>query len=113
MSLKAIKSLDLMDNSRHKNEGEINLTTQERLEAVKKTFGEKFIHSDIKWLIERAEKAEQYAIADDYDLDMIIDLQNKVERLEKALDRIGFYCAGTDFNNISDFVLRVKNGEDI
>lgn len=36
------------------------MTEQERLEAVKKTFGDKFIHSDIKWLIEQAEKVGKY-----------------------------------------------------
>lgn len=40
------------------------------------------------------------------------ELLEKAERLERALDRIGFYCAGTEFNNLSDFVLRVKRGED-
>ncbi|MDF2649826.1 MAG: hypothetical protein K0Q73_5631 [Paenibacillus sp.] len=35
------------------------------------------------------------------------------ERLRRALGRIGFYCAGTEFNNFSEFVLRVKSGEQI
>lgn len=35
------------------------------------------------------------------------------ERLLKALDRIGFYCAGTELQNVSEFVLRVKNGEQV
>jgi hypothetical protein len=35
----------------------------------------------------------------------------EVERLNQALDRIGFYCAGTEVNYVSDFVLRVKRGE--
>lgn len=41
------------------------------------------------------------------------ELLEKVERLEKALDKIGFYCAGTDFEHISDFVLKVKRGEQV
>lgn len=32
----------------------------ERLDQVKKTFGEKFIHSDIKWLIKQAEQKERF-----------------------------------------------------
>lgn len=40
------------------------------------------------------------------------ELLEKNERLEKALARIGFYLAGTEFNNVSDFILRVRRGEE-
>lgn len=38
--------------------------------------------------------------------------QMKIERLERALDRIGLFCAGTEMSHVSEFVLRVKKGED-
>jgi hypothetical protein len=40
-------------------------------------------------------------------------LLSEHERLYKVLDKIGFYCAGTELHNVSDFVLRVKNGEQV
>lgn len=35
------------------------------------------------------------------------------ERLRRALGRIGLYCAGTEMNAVSNFVLKVKNGEQV
>ncbi|MCR8629672.1 hypothetical protein [Paenibacillus radicis (ex Xue et al. 2023)] len=35
-------------------------------------------------------------------------LREENERLHKAIDRVGFYCAGTEFNHVSKFVLRIK-----
>ena len=46
------------------------------------------------------------------DIDWLIGQAGKVDRLGRALDRIGFYCAGTELTQVSDFVLKVKRGED-
>lgn len=43
----------------------------------------------------------------------IEELTERIKYLEKALYRIGFYCLGTDFSHVSDFVLRVKSGQEI
>ncbi|MGQ5392907.1 hypothetical protein ACT8ZS_19005 [Paenibacillus sp. M.A.Huq-84] len=40
-------------------------------------------------------------------------LREENERLHKAIDRVGFYCAGTEFNHVSKFVLRIKSGEQV
>jgi hypothetical protein len=36
------------------------MTDQERLVDIKKSFGGRWTHLDIKWLIEQAEKVERY-----------------------------------------------------
>jgi len=46
------------------------------------------------------------------DIDWLIEQAGKVELLERALDRVGFYCAGSEFSNVSDFILRVKSGKE-
>ena len=33
-------------------------------------------------------------------------------RLTRAIDRIGFYCAGSEHPEVSEFILRVKRGEE-
>lgn len=42
----------------------------------------------------------------------IAELKRDKERLERALDKIGFYHAGTDHNHISELVLKVLKGAD-
>jgi hypothetical protein len=40
-------------------------------------------------------------------------LRAENERLLKALDRIGFYFAGTEMNHVSEFVIKAKRGEQV
>lgn len=64
----------------------------------------------IEWLKSKGSLNESEAA------ELIADLEayrKENERLQKALDRIGFYCAGTDLEHVSNFVLKVKSGEQV
>lgn len=57
------------------------------------------------------EAAEQKKHAVDFE-EMYKQEHREKNRLTRALDRIGFYCSGSEHPEVSDFVLRVKSGEE-
>lgn len=61
---------------------------------------------------ESACRGGDYEFAPEY-RDEILRRLSDNDRLRRALGRIGFYCAGTEMNAVSEFVLKVKHGEQV
>lgn len=57
------------------------------------------------------ETAEQKKHAEDFE-EMYKQEHREKNRLTRAIDRMGFYCAGSEFSEVSDFIQRVKNDEE-